>query len=59
MIPNRDCWCEIDPEVKDKWGIPVLRFHWKWDELDRRQAVHMRSTFRAVIERLGGQSREY
>src|SRR6185312_10863203 len=30
MIPNNDCFCEIDPGVKDKWGIPVLRFRWKW-----------------------------
>ena len=32
MIPNDDCYCELDPTVKDKWGIPVLRFHWKWGE---------------------------
>jgi choline dehydrogenase-like flavoprotein len=54
MIPNEDCYCEIDPSVKDRWGIPVLRFHWKWGEQDLRQATHMRQTFRAVIERLGG-----
>jgi choline dehydrogenase-like flavoprotein len=54
MIPNRDCYCEIDRDVKDKWGIPVLKFHWKWGEEDRRQAAHMRSSFQAVIQRLGG-----
>ncbi len=26
MIPNDECFCEIDPTVTDKWGIPVLRF---------------------------------
>ena len=30
MIPNDDCYCEIDPNVVDQFGIPVLRFHWKW-----------------------------
>ena len=30
MIPNDDCFAELDPTVKDKFGIPVLRFHWKW-----------------------------
>ena len=30
MIPNDDCYAELDPTVKDKFGIPVLRFHWKW-----------------------------
>ena len=54
MIPNAGCYCEIDPHVNDKWGIPVLKFHWKWGEQERRQAAHMRSTFRAVVERLGG-----
>ena len=30
MIPNEDSYCEIDPNVVDRWGIPVLRFHFKW-----------------------------
>ena len=54
MIPNEDCYCEIDPTVKDKWGIPVLRFHWKWSEHETRQAAHMVETFLAVIDKLGG-----
>ena len=32
MVPNDGCYCEIDPEVVDRWGIPVLRFHWKWSD---------------------------
>jgi choline dehydrogenase-like flavoprotein len=35
MIPNDHSYCEIDPQVKDKWGIPVLRFHWQWSEHER------------------------
>ncbi len=54
MIPNDDCYCELDPTVKDKWGIPVLRFHWKWGEAETRQAAHMVTTFLEVIDRLGG-----
>lgn len=54
MIPNDDCYCELDPKVKDKWGIPVLRFHWKWGESETRQAAHMVTTFLEVIDRLGG-----
>ena len=34
MVPNEDCYCEIDPDMKDKWGIPVLRFHWKWSDYE-------------------------
>jgi choline dehydrogenase-like flavoprotein len=54
MIPNEDCYCELDPVVKDRWGIPVLRFHWKWSEHETRQAAHMQQTFAAVIDAMGG-----
>jgi len=54
MIPNEDCYTDLDPEVKDKWGIPVLRFHWKWSEHETQQAAHMVKTFLEVIDRLGG-----
>jgi choline dehydrogenase-like flavoprotein len=54
MVPNDDCYCEIDPDVKDKWGIPVLRFHWKWSDYERNEARHMRESFRAILETLGG-----
>jgi choline dehydrogenase-like flavoprotein len=54
MIPNENSYCEIDPEVKDKWGIPVLRFHWKWGENEQKIANHMRATFRSIIEAAGG-----
>jgi choline dehydrogenase-like flavoprotein len=54
MLPNKNSYCEIDPRVKDKWGIPVLRFHWKWSEHETRQAAHMQETFRAIIEEMGG-----
>jgi len=54
MVPNEDSYCEIDPTVKDKWGIPVLRFHWKWSDYELNQARHMRESFRAILETLGG-----
>ncbi|HTZ57342.1 MAG TPA: GMC family oxidoreductase [Acidobacteriaceae bacterium] len=54
MIPNPDTYCEIDPVVVDKWGIPVLRFHFKWSEHELLQAKDMRETFRSIIEAGGG-----
>ena len=54
MIPNEDCYCELDPDVVDQWGIPVLRFHWKWSEHETRQAAHMHQTFAGIIEAMGG-----
>ncbi|MEX2044010.1 MAG: GMC family oxidoreductase [Opitutus sp.] len=57
MIPNEHSFCELDPTVKDKWGIPVLRFHWKWSEHELRQARHMQQTFAGLIEAMGGRVR--
>ena len=57
MIPNEDSFCELDPTVKDKWGIPVLRFHWKWSDHETRQARHMQETAAALIEAMGGKVR--
>jgi choline dehydrogenase-like flavoprotein len=54
MIPNEKSYCEIDPNVKDKWGIPVLRFHWAWSEHETRQAAHMQKTFAQIVEAMGG-----
>ncbi len=54
MIPNKDTYCEIDPDIVDQWGIPVLRFHFKWSDYELRQAQDMQATFRAIIEEMGG-----
>lgn len=55
MVPNDRSFCEIDPEVKDRWGIPVLRFHWEWSDYEYNQVRHMQQTFRALIDRMGGE----
>lgn len=54
MIPNERSYCELDPELKDRWGIPVLRFHWQWSEHETRQAAHMQRTFGELISAMGG-----
>jgi choline dehydrogenase-like flavoprotein len=54
MVPNENCYCEIDPRVVDRWGIPVLRFHWQWSDYEYKQSKHMQETFRAIIEEMGG-----
>jgi choline dehydrogenase-like flavoprotein len=54
MIPNEDSYCEIDPDVVDRWGIPVLRFHWKWSDHEYLQSKHMQETFRSLVDAMGG-----
>ena len=45
MIPNADSYCEIDPDTVDQWGIPVLRFHFKWADSEIKMAKDMQETF--------------
>jgi choline dehydrogenase-like flavoprotein len=55
MIPNDKSYCEIDPTVKDRYGIPVLRLNWAWTDHEHNQVKHMQETFRAIIAQMGGQ----
>lgn len=53
-IAREDNYCEIDPNTVDKFGIPVLRFHYKWSDYEVKQAKHMKETFKEIIEKSGG-----
>jgi choline dehydrogenase-like flavoprotein len=55
MIPNADSYCELDPETTDQWGIPVLRFYWKWTDHEYHQVRHMQETFRGLVDAMGGE----
>ncbi len=46
--------CSIDPNVVDKFGIPVLKFDYKWSDYEILQAKHMQDTFEEVIHNMGG-----
>ena len=50
MMPNEHSYCEIDPTVVDRWGIPVLRFHFKWTDYECNQAGTCRRPSAALIE---------
>ena len=53
-VPNRDNYCEIDPEKKDKFGIPVLRFNYKWSDYERKQSKHANETIKEIVHNIGG-----
>ncbi|MBD1385219.1 GMC family oxidoreductase [Mucilaginibacter rigui] len=53
-IARADNYCEIDPNgVVDKYGIPVLRFHYKWTNDEINQAKHMQETFQEILHNMG------
>ncbi|WP_417704305.1 GMC family oxidoreductase [Rheinheimera aquimaris] len=55
MLPNEHCYMDIDPEVKDKWGIPVARFHWQWADHELKQVAHGLKTAKAILETMGAE----
>ena len=55
MIPNENSYCEVDNNVVDQWGIPVLKFHFQWGEQELRMARHMQETFQEIIHTAGGE----
>jgi choline dehydrogenase-like flavoprotein len=52
-VPSKDNYCEIDPNVVDKFGIPVLKFNVKWSDYEVKQARHMKETFREIMHNMG------
>jgi choline dehydrogenase-like flavoprotein len=52
-IAEASNYCEIDPNVVDKFGIPVLRFHYNWSDYEINQAKHMKETFKEILHNMG------
>ena len=52
-IARETNYCEIDPTVVDKFGIPVLRFNYTWSDAEVKQAKHMQETFQALLHEMG------
>jgi choline dehydrogenase-like flavoprotein len=43
----------IDPAVKDRWGIPVLRFDYRFSDNERKMCTDMEATAREMFEAAG------
>ena len=52
-VAREDNYCEIDPNVVDKYGIPVLRFNTKYSDYEINQAKHMKETFKEILHNMG------
>lgn len=58
-IARESNYCEIDPNVVDKYGIPVLRFNYKWAQEEINQAKHMQDTFKEILHTMGAVSGDF
>jgi len=53
VLPRYENAVDIDPEVKDTWGVPVLRFSYKFGENEMKMAQDMAVTGREMFEAAG------
>ena len=53
-VAQKTNYCEIDPNKVDKYGVPTLRFNYKWTDNEIKQAKHMQDTFEEIIHNMGG-----
>jgi choline dehydrogenase-like flavoprotein len=53
VLARDDNYVDIDPGVKDAWGIPVLRFHYRFGDNERAMAKDMAETAEEMLKAAG------
>ncbi|MGH2348722.1 MAG: GMC oxidoreductase [bacterium] len=53
VLARYENYVDLDPEVKDRWGIPVLRFHYQFSDNERKMCEDMAATAREMFEQAG------
>jgi len=53
VLARYENYVDLDPQVKDKWGVPVLRFHYRFGENEKLMAQDMLETAQEMFEAAG------
>jgi choline dehydrogenase-like flavoprotein len=53
VLPRYENFVEIDDQVKDRWGIPVLKFHYKFGDNEKKMADDMAESAKEMFEMAG------
>ena len=53
VLARYESYVEIDPEVKDRWGVPVLRFHYTFSDNEKKMCADMAQTAQEMFEAAG------
>jgi choline dehydrogenase-like flavoprotein len=53
VLARYENYVDLDPAIKDKWGIPVLRFHYRFGDNEKRMAQDMAETAQEMFETAG------
>ena len=52
-LPRYENYVELDPEVKDAWGMPVLRIHCAWSDNEDKMRQDMATSAAEMLEAAG------
>jgi choline dehydrogenase-like flavoprotein len=55
MLARKENFVEIDPEVKDRWGIPVLKIHFTHSDNDRKLIADFQEKAEELFRKAGGE----
>src|SRR2546428_3549616 len=53
VLARYENYMDLDPEVKDSWGIPVLRFHYQFGDNEKKMCEDMAVAGREMFEQAG------
>jgi len=53
VLPRYENQVDLDPALKDKWGIPVLRFNYRFGDNEKKMCQDMADTAREIFEQAG------
>ncbi|HEY8548598.1 MAG TPA: GMC family oxidoreductase [Vicinamibacterales bacterium] len=56
VLARRENQVELDPEVKDAWGIPVLRFNYRFGDNELKMVKDMAETAEEMLKAAGAES---
>lgn len=52
-LPSPRHYCDLDPDVKDPYGMPVLRITHDWDEIDVRTVAYLGKVKERIAQEMG------
>jgi choline dehydrogenase-like flavoprotein len=55
MLSRKENFVQLDPEVKDHWGIPVLKIHFTHCDNDRKLMAHFQANAEELFHKAGGE----
>ena len=55
VLPRKENRVMLDPEVKDAWGIPVLRFDYRFGDNEKKMCADMADTLEEMLKAAGAE----